>query len=65
MLRASIGFLLIGLVVLALGYANQLGISFETSRMMFFVHLGLALVSFLIALIPYSQDQGLRSQRSK
>ena len=51
MLRAAITFFIIGLIAMFLGMNNVAGISVELGKLLLFVFLGLALVSFIFALI--------------
>jgi uncharacterized membrane protein YtjA (UPF0391 family) len=51
MLRAAIMFFVIGLVAMILGMGNVAGISIEVGKTLLFVFLGLAVVSFLVALV--------------
>jgi len=51
MLRASIAFFVLALVALLLGASGIAGISMEIGRMLLFVFLVLAIVSFVASLI--------------
>ncbi len=51
MLRAAILFFVIGLIAMFLGMGNVAGISMEAGRMVLFVFLALAVLSFLASLI--------------
>lgn len=51
MLRASIGFFVIGLLALALGAGNVAGLSIELGKTLLVVFLVLAIVSFLVSLV--------------
>ena len=51
MLRASILFFLLGLAAIFSGITNAPGIPFETARVVFFTSTGIAILTFLIALI--------------
>jgi hypothetical protein len=47
MLRASISFLLLGLLALGFGLYDVAGVSLELGRLLLFVFLGLSIVSFM------------------
>ncbi len=49
MLRASIVLFLIGLVAMFFGMNNMAGVSFELGRLLLFVFLALAVLSFLVS----------------
>jgi uncharacterized membrane protein YtjA (UPF0391 family) len=51
MLRAAIAFFIIGLIAMFLGMGNVAGISMEAGRMVLFVFIALAVLSFLASLI--------------
>ncbi len=51
MLRAAIVFFVIGLIAMFLGMNNVAGVSVELGKLLLFVFLGLAAVSFLFALL--------------
>jgi hypothetical protein len=51
MLRASLGFFIMGLIAIGLGANSMGGVSLEVGRLMLFVFLGLSILSFLAALV--------------
>lgn len=51
MLRAAIAFFIIGLVAMIFGATGFAGVSMEIGRLLLFVFLFLALVSFVVSLI--------------
>jgi len=51
MLRASIGLFLIGLFAILFGMTNMAGVSFELGRLLLFVFLALAVITFLGAIL--------------
>jgi uncharacterized membrane protein YtjA (UPF0391 family) len=51
MLRASIGLFIIGLFAMLFGMYNMAGVSFELGRILLFVFLALAVITFLAALV--------------
>ena len=51
MLRAAIGFFVVALLALVLGMNNVAGVSIELGRILLFVFLALAVVSFLVSLV--------------
>lgn len=51
MLRASFAFFFLGLLALALGFYDIAGISLELGRLLLFIFLGLAILTFLGALL--------------
>ncbi len=51
MVRAAIGFFVIGLVAMFLGFNNMAGLSVEIGRVLLGVFLVLAIVSFVASLI--------------
>jgi uncharacterized membrane protein YtjA (UPF0391 family) len=51
MLRAAIAFFVIGLLAMVLGATGVAGVSLEVGRLLLFVFLFLALVSFVVSLI--------------
>ena len=51
MLRAAITFFIIGLLAIFLGANNVAGISIELGRLLLYVFIALALVSFVVSLI--------------
>ena len=51
MLRASLTFFFLGLLALVLGFYEVAGISLELGRLLLFVFLGLAILTFLGALM--------------
>ena len=51
MVRASIAFFLIGLLALVLGANNIAGMSIEVGKLLLYVFLVLAVVSFLFTLV--------------
>ena len=58
MLRASIAFFVLALVALLLGASGIAGVSMEIGRMLLFVFLVLAVISFVASLIS---GRGARS----
>ena len=50
MLRAAIAFFVIGLIAMFLGMGNIAGVSMELGRVLLFVFLVLAVLSFLVSL---------------
>lgn len=51
MVRAAILFFIIGLVAMFLGMGNVAGVSLEAGRMLLYVFVALAVLSFLVSLI--------------
>lgn len=51
MLRAAIVFFVIGLIAMFLGMNNVGGLSVELGKLLLFVFIGLAVVSFVISLV--------------
>jgi uncharacterized membrane protein YtjA (UPF0391 family) len=51
MLRAAIGFFVLALVAILLGANNIAGVSMEVGRMLLFVFLVLAVISFVVSLV--------------
>lgn len=51
MLRAAIGFFLIGLLALILGAGNIAGVSLEVGKLLLFVFLALAVLSVVVGLV--------------
>jgi uncharacterized membrane protein YtjA (UPF0391 family) len=51
MLRAAIIFFVIGLIAMFLGMNNVAGMSVELGKLLLFVFIGLAVVSFLVSLV--------------
>lgn len=51
MLRAAIGFFVLALVAILLGANNLAGVSMEVGRMLLFVFLVLAVISFVVSLV--------------
>lgn len=51
MLRAAIAFFVIGLIALLFGATGFAGVSMEIGRILLFVFLFLALVSFVVSLV--------------
>ena len=51
MLRAAIVFFIIGLIAMFLGMNNIAGISVELGKLLLFIFIGLAVVSFVFSLI--------------
>ncbi len=51
MLRAAIGFFVLGLLAYILGAGNIAGLSMEVGRLLLFVFVGLAVLSFIGTLI--------------
>ncbi|MGE3263512.1 MAG: DUF1328 domain-containing protein [Bacteriovoracia bacterium] len=51
MLRAAIAFFVLALVAIVLGAGNIAGISMEIGRMLLFVFLVLAVISFVVSLV--------------
>lgn len=51
MLRASIAFFIIGLLAFALGAGGIAGLSVEIGKLLLFVFLGLAVITFLLNLL--------------
>lgn len=49
MVRAAITFFVIGLLAILFGAYNVAGVSFEAGKLLLFVFLGLAVLSFLIS----------------
>jgi uncharacterized membrane protein YtjA (UPF0391 family) len=50
MLRAAIAFFIIGLIAMFLGMNGIAGVSVEVGKLLLFVFLGLAVVSFVLSL---------------
>ncbi|HUP58475.1 MAG TPA: DUF1328 family protein [Bdellovibrionota bacterium] len=50
MLRAAIIFFVIGLIAMFLGMGNVAGVSLELGKLLLFVFLGLAVLTFIISL---------------
>jgi len=51
MLRAAIAFFVIGLLAMFFGMNNIAGVSMDLGRILLFVFIGLAVLSFLISLV--------------
>jgi uncharacterized membrane protein YtjA (UPF0391 family) len=51
MLRAAIIFFIVGLIAMFFGMNNVGGMSVELGKLLLFVFIGLAVVSFLISLV--------------
>lgn len=51
MLRAAIVFFIIGLVAMFFGMSGIAGVSMELGKLLLFIFLGLAVVSFVVSLI--------------
>jgi uncharacterized membrane protein YtjA (UPF0391 family) len=51
MLRAAIGFFVLGLVAIALGATGIAGMSIEIGRTLLYVFLVLAVISFIVSLV--------------
>jgi uncharacterized membrane protein YtjA (UPF0391 family) len=51
MLRAAIGFFVLALLAILLGANNIAGVSMEVGRMLLFVFLVLAVISFVVSLV--------------
>ncbi len=51
MLRAAIIFFVVGLVAMFFGMNNVGGMSVELGKLLLFVFIGLAIVSFLVSLV--------------
>ena len=51
MLRAAITFFIIGLIAMFLGMNNIAGVSVELGKVLLFVFLALAVVSFLVSMV--------------
>jgi uncharacterized membrane protein YtjA (UPF0391 family) len=51
MLRASIGFFVIGLLAMFLGANGIAGLSVEIGKILLFVFLALAVISFLVSIM--------------
>ncbi len=51
MLRAAIGFFVLALVAILLGASGIAGVSMEIGRMLLFVFLILAVISFVVSLV--------------
>ncbi len=51
MLRAAIGFFIIGLLAMALGAGGVAGLSVDIGKTLLYVFLALAAISFVISLI--------------
>lgn len=51
MLRAAITFFVIGLIAMFLGMNNIAGISMDLGKLLLFVFLALAVISFVVALV--------------
>lgn len=58
MLRAAILFFIIGLIAMFLGMNNIAGISVELGKILLYVFLALAVVSFLGALVTGGRSRG-------
>jgi uncharacterized membrane protein YtjA (UPF0391 family) len=50
MLRAALGFFVLALIAIVLGAGNIAGVSMEIGKMLLFVFLALAVLSFLASL---------------
>jgi uncharacterized membrane protein YtjA (UPF0391 family) len=50
MLRAAIIFFVIGLIAMFLGMGNVAGVSLELGKLLLFIFLGLAVLTFIISL---------------
>ncbi len=59
MLRAAIGFFVIALLAIVLGANNLAGISMEVGKLLLFVFLALAVVSFVISLFGGKTSRNL------
>lgn len=51
MLRAAIGFFVLALIAILLGAGGIAGVSMEIGRLLLFVFLALAVISFLISIV--------------
>lgn len=51
MLRASIIFFIIGLIAMFFGMNNIGGVSVELGKLLLFIFVGLAIVSFVVSLV--------------
>ena len=58
MLRAAIALFLIGLLAFFLGANNFAGITFDLGRMVLFVFLALAVISFILSLFSNRKSIG-------
>lgn len=60
MLRAAIIFFVVGLLSMFFGMNGIAGMSIELGKLLLFVFIGLAIVSFLISLVSGSSRSGPR-----
>ncbi len=58
MLRAAIVFFIIGLIAMFLGMNNIAGVSVELGKLLLFIFIGLAVVSFIFSLLTGSRRSG-------
>jgi uncharacterized membrane protein YtjA (UPF0391 family) len=58
MLRAAIIFFVIGLLAMFLGMNNIGGLSVELGKLLLFVFIGLAIVSFVVSLVSGGRRSG-------
>ena len=58
MLRAAIIFFIIALVAMFFGMGNIAGLSMETGKLLLYVFLGLAVLSFLVSLVSGGRRSG-------
>ena len=59
MLRAAVTFFIIGLLAILLGANNIAGVSIELGKVLLFVFLALAVVSFLVAMVTGRNNRSL------
>lgn len=57
MLRAAIGFFVVGLLAMLLGAYNVAGLSMDVGKTLLFVFIGLAVLSFLVSLVTGRGDR--------
>jgi uncharacterized membrane protein YtjA (UPF0391 family) len=60
MLRAAIAFFVLALVAILLGATGIAGISMEIGRLLLFVFLALAVISFIVSLVSGKGSKQLR-----
>jgi uncharacterized membrane protein YtjA (UPF0391 family) len=58
MLRAAIVFFVIGLMAMFLGMNNIAGVSMDLGKLLLFVFLALAVVSFVVSLVSGGRRSG-------
>jgi uncharacterized membrane protein YtjA (UPF0391 family) len=59
MLRAAIGFFVLALIAIILGANNIAGVSMEVGKVLLFVFLALAVISFVVSLLTGKSTRNL------